>query len=132
MQVRNFFLLQVGSRFQNCRQNVRASHATCGQKWSNTNRCAVGTHFIDHGIHDLFKKTQAVFPRAAVFIRAHVRGGAHELVNQVTVGSMHLHAIETCRHGVTRSFAEVVDDVVYFVTAQCTRRRAFDHAPHTR
>ena len=61
---------------------------------------AAVTHRRHHGIDDLQHQTRAVLHRTAVGVAALVAVGAEELVEQVAVGGMHFHAVETGLDGI--------------------------------
>jgi hypothetical protein len=55
---------------------------------------ASGTPNANGGVSDLDQQSRAIFDSAAVPIRALVRGVLQELIEQVTVGPVNLHAVE--------------------------------------
>ena len=111
MQVTDALLLQILRSFKNGRQDVRAVHAAGGQERRQTNRRALGTDFVADRIDHFPQETQAIAAGTTVFVRTSVRGGAQELVDQVAVGAVHFHAIETGVDGAAGGLTEIIDDL---------------------
>ena len=80
--------------------------------------CAVPADLARHRLRHLIQKARAVFDAAAVFILAPVAGVLEKLIDQVAVGTVDLHAVESGVHGVARGAAIVLDDRGNLVEAQ--------------
>ncbi len=72
---------------------------------------------------DRERKPQAVGDRAAIVIRAAVDAVAHELIQQVVVGGMDFHAVESGVLRVGRGTAVVLEDAGDFARVQRARRQ---------
>ena len=84
---------------------------------------SAAANLTHHGLHDFLQKAGAVFNRAAIDIAALVAARAQKLVDQVTVGRMHLHAIKTRSHGVGGGPAVVFHNAGQLGGIECAGRR---------
>ena len=100
---------------------IGIAHVVRVSAWREVDSHAAGLPDGGDGIDDLQQETQAVFERSAVFVRAVVGGVLEELVDEIAVGGMEFHAIETGGFGVLRAAAELFDDVLDF--GNCQRMR---------
>ena len=102
-------------------------------------RCVIGrsdrrqphTHpgtadFLDYRQHHLHEQAGAVLYRAAVSVCPVVRACAQELVEQITVGAMHLDAVEPGLDGAPGGMPVVGHDAGHFVEPQGARHRGGD------
>jgi hypothetical protein len=86
-----------------------------------------GTDGIGHGAHAFQHQTGAVLDAAAVVVAALVGAGLEELIEQIAVGCMQLHAIEARRlHGFARGGGETVNNARQLLLPECARCRGGD------
>ena len=65
---------------------------------------------LPHRVENLEQEAGPILDAAAVFVIARVGTGGEELVDQVAVGGMDLHPVETRGHGIAGGAPEVLDD----------------------
>ena len=82
--------------------------------------------------NQLLEETQTVLSRAAVLVRASVRRGAQELIDEIAVGAVDLDAVEARVDRVACGSPEVRDDASDLVPVQRSRRWTVDHFPFSR
>lgn len=80
----------------------------------------------EHGLHYFAKEARAVRSTAAAGVRAGVRVRPQEMVNQVTVSSVNLHAVETGGLGIGSSATIVLDRAPNLHQAKCSELRNID------
>jgi hypothetical protein len=88
------------------------------QVYANT----TGSPYRDRGIGDLKQQARTVFNRASVDVSPVIAFVVKELIEQVAVRSMNLHAVKTCHLGVFGSLAVGLDDAGDFIQLQCAGR----------
>ena len=71
---------------------------------------ASGAPDADGGVGDFEQQPRTILNSAAVSIRSLVRGVLQELIEQVAVGAVNLHAVEAGDPGVLRASAKGLDD----------------------
>ncbi|MNF89463.1 hypothetical protein D3C84_719910 [compost metagenome] len=71
---------------------------------------ASGTYFFHYSRGHFQQQARAIFNRAAVGVGADIGAVLDELIEQIAVGTVDLHAIEPRRDGVGRRLAKIVDD----------------------
>ena len=97
-----------------------ALHIVCR---GETHAHAVGTDFLRHGTDDHLWQTPAIFRAAAKSILALIGRRRHELVQQVAVGAVDLHAVNTSINSPARALAEFVHDARQLFLLQLARHR---------
>jgi hypothetical protein len=83
-----------------------------------TDRDAIRAPDFDQPLGHFAQQAHAVFRAAAVIVVAQVRRIAQELVDQVAIGGMELHAVEPGELGVLRGAGIVVEQAGHLVDAQ--------------
>ena len=73
-------------------------------------RYAVGSDLLRHGTQDLYYQAVALLRGSAVGILSVIRARRKELVQQITVRTMKLHAIHPRIDGIAGSLAELIDN----------------------
>ena len=89
---------------------------------------AVGADGVRASLDDLEEQPRAILDRAAIGVGAMVGPVAQKGVEQVAVGAMQLHAVESGLDGAGRGIAEVVDNAGDLVQFERARRRRVDEA----
>ncbi len=72
---------------------------------------------------DAQQKPDAILETAAVVVFAVVAQWGIELVQQIAVGRMNLHELETCRKGAPCGLLEIGHDLIQFAVGQSARHR---------
>ena len=85
------------------------AHVVEGTEGRNTYPNATRIPDVQDGLDDFTEKARPVGSTAAVSVGADVRFRPKELVNQVAVGSVNLHAIEASCLGIESSATIVLD-----------------------
>ena len=65
-----------------------------GRRWPRLDAGSVSNNCLDHCFHDLEQEARAVFRRATVFVGAQIGTDVEELVEQVVIAALDLHAVE--------------------------------------
>lgn len=81
--------------------DVPAAIDPVGGPDANTDRLTGGKYGA-HGIKDLQRKTHTVLQQATILVGALIGNRRHELVQQITMGSVNLDCINTQAHGALR------------------------------
>ena len=74
------------------------------------------------GVDNLYQEPTAILDAAAVAVRAFVGLIAQELIDQIAVGGVDLHAVKPGRHGVSRRLSILLDDAGNFGCFERARR----------
>ncbi|MNX91767.1 hypothetical protein D3C86_1238730 [compost metagenome] len=89
---------------------------------------AIGADFLSDGGCDFQHQTRAIFHRSAIGVGARIGAVLGELIQQIAVGAVDLHAVEPGRDGVGRGLAEVRHDAGHLFQGQGARLGHIDEA----
>ena len=103
-----------------------------GEQWGEAHTKAIRTYSSGHGVYDLAQEAQAVLQRATVSIIALVGMCGDELVDQITVGCVNFHAIETGVDGIACRLGVLPDQIADFSQIQCAWKRRLNQLADTR
>ncbi len=128
MQVGQIEWIELLDQVAVSRHDVTVGRRITGirRHWRKTNADTLAAPDRNHGLGDFQGQSSAVFDGAAVSVRALVGGVAQELVEQIAVGGVHFHAIETGALGIFGGQFVLLDDPWNFRGLQCARHRHLD------
>jgi hypothetical protein len=101
---------------------ARVEHGVERVQRGNANADPIRPPHIGNALRDLKEQADAVRHRSPVRIGSLVGTVPHELIEQITVGAVDLHAIESGKHRVSRRATKLLDDVRKLVERQRARR----------
>jgi hypothetical protein len=127
VEIPNALRLQEVGGLEDGGQNVRASHPARRQKRRQSDGRPIRPDLGRDGGNEFLEKPQAVLPGAAVLVGPNVGGGAQELIDDVAVGAVDLHTVESRVNGVPRSLSKVRDDLMDFVPSEGAWRQTGHH-----
>ncbi len=88
---------------------------------SDADANTIGRHNRRYGCNDLLQKTGAILDASTVRVATLVRLGLQKLVDEITVGSVNLHAIESRSHAESSSSLVVRNNAGDFALFKCAR-----------
>ena len=99
------------------RETEQSLHAIGSDADANT----IGRHHRRYGCDNLLQKTGAILDASTVRVAALVRLGLQKLIDEITVGSVNLHAIESRSHAEGSSSLVVCNNAGDFALFKCAR-----------
>jgi hypothetical protein len=96
----------------------------------NARACPPGTNRVGERLRHVPQQPDAVFDRAAIGIVAEIAVVPQELVDQIAIGAVQLHAIKASRHRIFCGMHIIADQAGDFVKPQCTGLRIGLFAGH--
>src|ERR1035441_6242599 len=98
--------------------------------WRQMHSHALGAPNRDRCIRHFKHESSAVLNRSTVLIGAVIGTVLKELVDQVAIGSMDLHAVKAGEFCVLCTFAESLDDLWNLGDLKCARRTILSTRPY--
>src|SRR5258708_7308304 len=96
MKVRQSETIQLLAHIREQRLRVTIGHPVPCAIGSDAHAYAIHTPFGCQGIDDLEEQSGAIFDASAISVRALVAAVLKELIDQVAVGGVQFHAVESC------------------------------------
>src|ERR1700730_11324989 len=98
------------------------AHVVEGAERRQSHADAVLTPNIAHRLDHFYEQSHPVLDRTAISVGAPIGARIDELVEQITIGSVDLHAVESGRQRISRPTRVLPDDVGHLLDLQGSRR----------